>query len=116
VALAAGWYGAVIFGLDEVGPANPRTPNSLVLAAAAGLFGGIAGGFVLELVARVLLLPVFGRALWAAPLLVPSLFTDADYVAGLQGRLSADGAQVTLSFARDDVARAVAAANESRRG
>ena len=74
-ALAAGWYGAVVFGLDEVGTTNPRTPNSLVLAGAAGLFGGINGGFVLELVARILLLPVFGRTLWVAPLLVPSRFT-----------------------------------------
>jgi hypothetical protein len=115
-ALAAGWYGSVLFGLDEVGQTNPRTPNSWVLAGAAGLFGGIVGGFAVELVARVLLLPVFGRALWAAPLLVPSIFTDADYVAGLQGRLSADGSQVTLSFARDDVAGAVAAANTSRNG
>lgn len=115
-ALGATWYGATLFGLDEVGQPNPRTPNSWVLAGAAGLFGGIAGGFVVELVARVLLLPVFGRALWAAPLLVPSLFTDADYVAGLQGRLSADGTRVTLRFARDDVAGAVAAANTSRHG
>jgi hypothetical protein len=116
VALAATWYGAAVFGLDEVGTTNPRTPNSWVLAGAAGLLGGIAGGFVVELVARVLLLPVFGRALWAAPLLVPSLFTDADYVAGLQGRLSADGTEVTLRFARDDVAHAVAAANASPHG
>jgi hypothetical protein len=115
-ALAAGWYGAVLFGLDEVGTTNPRTPNSLVLAGAAGLLGGIAGGFVVELLARIVLLPVFGRALWTAPLLVPSLFTDADYVAGLRGRLSADGTQVTLSFALDDVAQAVAAANTSRHG
>lgn len=115
-ALAAGWYGSVLFGLDEVGTTNPRTPNSLVLAGAAGLFGGIAGGFVVELLARIVLLPVFGRALWAAPLLVPSLLTDADYVAGLQGRLNADGTQVTLRFARDDVAGAVAAANTSRHG
>jgi hypothetical protein len=110
-ALAAGWYGAVAFGLDEVGTTNPRTPNSLVLAGAAGLFGGIAGGFALELVARILLLPAFGRALWAAPLLVPSLFTDADYVAGLRGRLGADGSQVTLTFALGKVADAFAAAN-----
>jgi hypothetical protein len=110
-ALAAGWYGAVWVGLDEVGTTNPRTPNSLVLAGAAGLFGGIAGGFVLELVARIVLLPVFGRALWAAPLLVPSLFTDADYVAGLRGRLAADGTQVTLTFALDPVAVAFVDAN-----
>jgi hypothetical protein len=113
-ALAAGWYGAVSLGLDEIGTTNPRTPNSLVLAGAAGLAGGIAGGFVMELVARVLLLPAFGRALWAAPLLVPSIFTDADYVAGLGGRLCADGTQVTLTFAHDAVADAFAAANGHR--
>jgi hypothetical protein len=85
-ALVAAWYGATVFGLDEVGQPNPRTPNSWVLAGAAGQFGGIKSGFVVELVAPVVLMPVFGRALLAAPLLVPSLFTDADDVAGLQGK------------------------------
>ena len=110
-ALVAAWYGATVFGLDDVGQTNPRTPNSLVIAGAAGLFGGIAGGFVVELVARVLLLPLFGRALWRAPLLVPSLFTDADRVAGLTARASADMTTLTLTFDRDEVAREFAAMN-----
>ena len=51
------------------------------------VIGGIAGGFLFELVARVLLLPIMGRALLRAPLLVPSLlFTDSDYIAGLTAR------------------------------
>jgi hypothetical protein len=32
-ALVAAWYGATVFGLDEVGQPNPRTPNSWVLAS-----------------------------------------------------------------------------------
>ena len=85
-----------------------------MLGAAAGLVAGIVGAFVLELVTRVLLLPAFGRALWQAPLFVPSLFTDADYVAGLTGRPNADLTAVSLTFARDDIASAFAAANATR--
>ena len=105
-------FGAVVAGLDEIG--LPNNANSLVLGAAAGLVAGIVGAFVLEVVARVLLLPVFGRALWQAPLFVPSLFTDSDYVAGLTGRPNADLTAVTLTFARDDIAREFAAANAAR--
>ncbi|MGE0363569.1 MAG: hypothetical protein AB7H93_23210 [Vicinamibacterales bacterium] len=112
-ALAASWYGATVAGLDEVGATNPRTPNSWILAGAAGLAGGIAGGFVGELAARVLLLPVFGSALWRAPLLVPSLFTDADRVAGVTARPDAALATVTLTFDLDDVAAAFVAANHA---
>lgn len=114
-ALAATWYGATRAGIDEVGAPNPRTPNSWVLAGAAGLAGGIAGGFVAELVARVLLLPVFGAALWRAPLFVPSLFTDTDRVAGVTARPDATMATVTLRFDRDDAAVAFVAANDPSR-
>lgn len=109
--LAFGWYGATVFGLDEMGPTNPRTPNSLVVAGAAGLFAGIAGGFLLELAARVVLLPFFGRSLWRAPLLVPSLFTDSDRVAGLTVQANADMTEFLLTFDQDDIAREFAAAN-----
>lgn len=111
-AFAVVGLGAAAAGLDEVGRLN--NANSLVLGAAAGLVGGIVGAFVVELVARVVLLPVFGRLLWQAPLLVPSLFTDADYVAGLTGRPNADLTAVSLTFAHDDTASAFAAANEAR--
>jgi hypothetical protein len=114
-ALAATWYGATRVGLDEVGATNPRTPNSWVLAGAAGLVGGLAGGFVAELVARVLLLPVFGATLWRAPLFVPSLFTDADRVAGVTARPDAAMTTATLRFDRDDAAAAFVAANDPAR-
>lgn len=104
--------GAMRAGIDDIG--RPNNANSLVLGAAAGLAAGIAGGFVFELVARALLLPVMGAALWRAPLLVPSFVTDGDYVAGVTGRPNADLTAVTLTFARDDVAAAFAAANASR--
>lgn len=114
-ALAATWYGAARAGIDEIGAPNPRTPNSWVLAGAAGLAGGIAGGFVAELLARVLLLPIFGSALWRAPLLVPTLFTDADRVAGVTARPDKAMTTVTLHFDRDDAAAAFVAANDSGR-
>jgi len=111
-AFAVVGFGAAAAGLDEVG--RPNNANSLVLGAGAGLVAGIVGAFVLELAARVLLLPVFGRALGQAPLFVPSLFTDADYVAGLTGLPNADLTAVTLTFARDDIASEFAAANAAR--
>lgn len=111
-AFAVVGFGAAAAGLDEIGRLN--NANSLVLGAAAGLGAGIVGAFGLELAARVVLLPLFGRALWQAPLFVPSLFTDADYVAGLTGRPNADLTAVALTFARDDIGRAFAAANAAR--
>lgn len=102
-------YGALRFGLDDMG--RPGNANSLVVASAAALAAGLAGGFVLELATRALLLPVFGQALWRAPLLASTLLTDVDYVAGVTGRPNADLSAVTLTFALDDVAAEVDAAN-----
>jgi hypothetical protein len=108
IAFVAAGLGAAYVGLDDVG--RPENANSLVVGAAAGLFGGIAGGFLLELVARLLLLPIMGRALLRAPLLVPSFFTDSDYIAGLSARPNPDFT-LTLTFANDEIAREFEAAN-----
>ena len=54
-------FGASILGLDDYG--KPNNANSLVLGAAAGLFAGIVGGFLFEVMARIILLPVMGRGL-----------------------------------------------------
>lgn len=109
VAFAAVAFGAMRAGLDDVG--RPANANSLVLAAAAGLGAGLAGGFVIELLARLPLLPVFGRALWRAPLFVPSLFTDADHVAGVTARPNQDLTALTFAFAHDDIASEFASLN-----
>ncbi|MGD9905656.1 MAG: hypothetical protein AB7U83_19465 [Vicinamibacterales bacterium] len=114
-ALVAVWFGASEAGLDSVGATNPRTPNSWVLAGAAGLTGGLVGGLVAELVARVVLLPFYGAALWRAPLLLPSIVTDADHVAGVTARPDAAMTTATLRFDRDDIAAAFAAANAGSR-
>ncbi len=79
--------------------------NSLVLGAAAGLFVGLLGGFLFEVIARVLLLPIMGRALLDAPLLAIQFLKDSDYVAGMSGKLSADGTQVCLTFNNSEIAR-----------
>lgn len=105
-------FNAFAAGLDDVG--QPNNANSLVLGAAAGLAAGLVGVFVCELAARVLLMPWLGAVLWRAPLFVPSLLTDVDYVAGVTGRPNADLSAVTLTFTHDDVARDVAAANAAR--
>ena len=95
--------GAFAWGLDNYG--QPANANSLVLGAAAGLFSGLIGGFIFELAARVLLLPFFGAALFRAPLLAVQLINDADYVAGVSGKLNADGSTLQLTFSNADIAR-----------
>jgi hypothetical protein len=95
-------YGSWLFGLDEY--ARPEQSPSLVLGAAAGLFAGFAGGFLFELAARLLLIPFYGRSLLRAPMLATQLITDADYVAGLKGRLDPDATRLTLEFSDEGAA------------
>ena len=103
--------GAWRLGLDEGG--RPEHQPSLVLGAFAGLVAGIAGGFVFEVVGRLLLLPFFGRSLWRAPLLAPQFITDADYVAGLTATPSRDARELRLTFSRDEAAADFAALNRN---
>ena len=106
-----GWQ-SLVWGVDDDPTAGPPpTPAAVVLGALAGLLAGIAGGFILELVARVLLLPVLGRARWRAPLLVPSLVTDADRVAGMPARANAQMTELAVTFDDDHFARAFVAVN-----
>ncbi len=111
IGLAGGLYGSHVLGVDVAQTRLGDGPFSLVLAGAAGLLAGIAGGFVFELAGRLVLLPYYGAALWRAPLLVPSLFTDADYVAGLTARPNADVSEVAFVFQREDVAQEFARLN-----
>jgi hypothetical protein len=90
-------------GLDDMG--RHGNANSLVLGFAAGLLAGCLGGFLFEVVARVLLLPFFGNSLWSAPLLALQFLKDSDYVAGVSGKLSKDGSQVYLTFNNPEIAR-----------
>ena len=104
-------YGSWVFGLDELqSPGQAQTP-SLVIGAGAGLFGGLAGGFVFELLARVLLIPFYGAALLRAPMLARQFITDEDYVAGLSGRLDPDATRLTLKFSNEEVAAEFARLN-----
>ncbi len=96
-------------GLDEM--SDGEEWPSLILAGAAGLFAGLIGGFVCEVLARFVLLPFLGPALLRAPLLAAQLITDSDYVPGLTGKLNADGSRLELRFALDDVAREFVAVN-----
>ena len=65
-----------------------------MLGAFVGLLAGLVGGFVFEVLARVVLLPFLGPALLRAPLLASQLLSDADYVAGVSGKLKADGTRI----------------------
>jgi hypothetical protein len=97
-------------GLDEM--TDGEEWPSLILAAAAGLFAGILGGFVIEIAARLLLLPFMGTALLRAPLLAAQLLNDSDYVAGLSARLNRDATQLELRFERDEAAQTFAGFNQ----
>jgi hypothetical protein len=88
--------------LDEYG--QPHNANSLVLGAAAGLVAGLVGGFLFELVTRVLLIPVFGRAITQAPLLAAQFLNDSDYVAGLTAKPDRDAKHLQLVFSNDAIA------------
>jgi hypothetical protein len=101
--------GASILGLDNYG--QPVNANSLVLGAAVGLFAGLIGGFFFEVMARVLLLPIFGKALLQAPLLAAQVINDSDYVAGLRGKLNPSATQLQLTFSNDEVAHEFRAMN-----
>lgn len=104
-------YGSWVFGLDELqSPGQTQTP-SLVLGAGAGLFGGFVGGFVFELLARLLLIPFYGSSLLRAPMLAKQFINDSDYVAGLTGRLDRDARQLTLEFSNEEVAEDFARLN-----
>jgi len=96
-------FGALKWGLDDYG--QPHNANSLVLGAAAGLFAGLIGGFLFEILARVVLLPVFGQALFRAPLLSVQFLSDADYVAGLSGKPDTQTRQLILAFSNEEIAR-----------
>ena len=96
-------FGAIALGLDNYG--QPANANSLVLGAAVGLAAGLVGGFLFEVTARVFLLPIFGRALFQAPLLAAQLMNDLDHVAGLTGKLGREASYLQLTFFNDEIAR-----------
>ena len=102
-------YGSMWLGLEEHGTQG-QSP-SLILGAAAGLFAGLAGGFLFELAARLLLLPFYGRALLSAPTLGRQFLTDTDYVAGLTGGLDPAGTELTLQFSNEEMASEFARLN-----
>jgi hypothetical protein len=96
-------------GLDEI--VDGEEWPSLILGGGAALLAGVVAGFVFEVAARLVLLPVLGPALLRAPLLAAQLLSDSDYVAGLSAKLNRDATQLELRFEQDEAARAFAAAN-----
>jgi hypothetical protein len=105
-------FGATRSGLDDYG--SPNNDNSIVLGLAAGLFGGLVAGFVFEILARIILLPLMGKGLLVAPVLALQLLDDSDYVAGLKGKLESDASSVHLTFLNDEVGREFRSMNPDR--
>jgi hypothetical protein len=108
-AFATAFWLATVWGLDEADV--EEVWPSLTVGAAAGLLFGLLGAFVAELAARLILLPIFGRALLSAPLLTAQILGDSDYVAGLAGKLAPDGRSLELRFSNDAMAQSFAALN-----
>lgn len=107
-------FGLSALGLDDYG--QPNNANSLVAGAAAALMAGLAGGFLFEVAARVVLLPFLGRALWQAPLLAAQLLNDSDYVAGLTAKPDREARFLQLTFHNAAVADEFAALNRAKSG
>jgi hypothetical protein len=82
-----------------------------VVGGAAGMIVGLIGAFLFEGAARLLLLPFFGQALWQAPLLMTQFIQDADYVAGLRGKLDPEAKHLLLTFNNDELAAEFARLN-----
>lgn len=89
----------------------PGSGNSLIVGGAAGMTVGLISAFLFEGAARLLLLPIFGQALWQAPLLMTQFIQDADYVAGLRGKLDPEAKHLLLTFNNDDLAAEFARLN-----
>lgn len=89
--------------------------NSSIAGAAAGLLVGLVSAFLFEGLARLILRPFFGPSLWQAPMLITQFFQDADYVAGLLGRLDTKGTQVRLTFKNNEIANAFKKLNPEAR-
>jgi len=96
---------SVAFWTSPLDDPTSRTTPSLVLGAAAALAAGLVGGFVAEILARLLLWPLFGWSLLTAPLLALQLLQDADHVAGVTAKLKSDRSALLLTFRHETVAR-----------
>lgn len=104
----AAFYASAL-GIDR--NSVPGSANSLVVGGAAGMIVGLISAFLFEGAARLLLLPVFGQALWQAPMLMTQFIQDADYVAGLRGKLDPEAKHLLLTFNNDELAAEFARVN-----
>lgn len=105
---------AAVFYTSELGVdlnTTPGTNNSFILGGAAGLLMGFLGGFIVEGLFRLILLPFYGRALWQAPLLAVQFIRDADYIAGLHGKLTPEDDYLQLTINNDNLAQEFANLN-----
>lgn len=82
-----------------------------IVGLLVALVGGIGIGLCAELVTKIALLPVLGRAYRFAPLLAVELLTQAGYKAGVTHKLSKTGDALQLTFMNTDVAAVFAQRN-----
>jgi predicted lysophospholipase L1 biosynthesis ABC-type transport system permease subunit len=92
--------------LESLGINNvPGHPNAeFVLLGGTSFLIGIAAGFLLEAIAKVLFIPFLGRALYYAPLMAVQFLGNIEYVAGLRVSLSENAKALRLKFYNEEVA------------
>lgn len=76
-----------------------------ILLGGTSFLIGMAAGFLLEAVAKVLFIPFLGRALYYAPLMAVQFFGNVEYVAGLRVSLSENAKTLCLKFYNEEVAQ-----------
>jgi hypothetical protein len=82
-----------------------------IFSGAGALAAAVLGGTALEFFLRLLARPFFGDVLARRPLTLFSLKHDLHDIVGMRAQVSGDKTILTLSFEREDFARAFAALN-----
>jgi hypothetical protein len=86
---------------------NPRLElDATTVVIILALISGVPFGLLLELLIKVIFIPIFGRSLLYAPPLVLQLVLDHDYIAGLTAVLSKDLSTMRLKIHNRQVADA----------
>lgn len=95
------------------GSDNQTRAFAFVLAAFLALIFGIAAGFVVEFIVKLIATPFLNIALWHYPASVVQILSDVATTAGLTAQISRDGDTVWLNFSNDDIASDFARLNKS---
>jgi hypothetical protein len=85
-----------------------------VLAGAAALAAGLAGGTLVEFSLRLIFGPFFGGSLTRRPLTVVEFLNDSQHILGLSIRMNRDKSHLVLVFENDAIALEFESLNRGR--